>query len=131
MVWSPSAVGHADRPLAIARCASVSPIIWWMSSRRAIVRRDVGQTIPQRCGVLAKPGELLQVGGGKGLHTRPPIGGEVEAHDAVVVGIGHPREQACRLGSVHELDGAVLPQQQVLCDITDRGWLAVAAHDQK
>lgn len=71
------------------------------------------------------------MGGGEGLHPGPPIGAEAEAHDAVIVGIGHTFEQPCRLGPVDELAGAVVAQQEVLGDVTDRGWLAVAPHRQQ
>jgi hypothetical protein len=55
----------------------------------------------------------------------------MQAHDAVVVGVGHTLEQSCRLGPVDELDGAVVAQQEMLGDVTDRGWLAVAANCQE
>lgn len=71
------------------------------------------------------------MGGREGLHPGPPIGGEVEAHDAVVVGVGYTLEQPRRLGTVDELDGAVVAQQEVLGDVTDRGWFAVASHGQE
>jgi hypothetical protein len=47
------------------------------------------------------------------------VTGELEAHDPLVLGVGDPPEQAGCLGPVDEIDGAVVAQQQVSCDVAE------------
>ena len=48
------------------------------------------------------------------------LGGEREPNDTVAIGIGAAPHQSGGLGSIHELDRAVMAQQQVVGDVIDR-----------
>ena len=70
--------------------------------------------------------EFVEVLGGE---PREPLGAfarERESDDAVVIGVGAPRDQSCRLGSINELDRAVVAQQKLVRDIPDRGAVGAA-----
>jgi nucleotide-binding universal stress UspA family protein len=65
------------------------------------------------------------VGVRQGTDPLAPEGGEVEADDALVVAVRDALDQTGGDGPVDELDGAVVSQQQVAGDVTDRRWRAV------
>ena len=65
-------------------------------------------------------------------HTATP-GREVEAHDPAVVAVGLAADEASAFGSVHQLDGGVVADEEVLGDVPDRRRLraGVAADGQE
>src|SRR5262245_53431448 len=52
-------------------------------------------------------------------HART-VRGQPDANDAPVVVVGNAPHEVDILGTIHELDGAVVPEQQRLGDLADR-----------
>lgn len=73
--------------------------------------------------------ELLEVQRGESLEPVGGVGGETDAHDAVVVLVASARDEARGIGAVDETDGGVMAQEQVVGDLADRRspWIRVAA----
>lgn len=76
----------------------------------------VVQTADQRC----ESGDLLHVPWRQPPQRRLACRFEGHPHHSMVVGIGTADDEPCRLGAVHELTGAVVAQEQLLGDLTDR-----------
>lgn len=56
---------------------------------------------------------------------------DAEPHDAVIFCIDEPGDEPGALSPVDELDGAVVAEEQVVSDVTDRGWRAVPPYDKQ
>jgi hypothetical protein len=69
------------------------------------------------------------VGGDQRGQAGGALGGEVQAHDAAVLGLRHPPHQPGGLGPVDQFHDAVVAQQQVVGDLPDRRGRAVVAPD--
>ncbi len=67
----------------------------------------------------AQPAELLEMGLRQRLETLAPGRGELQPDDAVVLGIAHPLDQLGRHGPVHQPDGAVVAEQEVVGHLAD------------
>lgn len=50
----------------------------------------------------------------------PATGGEADAYDAVIVGVRAATYEAGGCGSVDELDDAVVSEEQLACEVSDR-----------
>ena len=66
-----------------------------------------------------QPPELLEVGLGECLEALAPGRGELQADDPVVLGVAHPLDQLGRVGPVHQPDGAVVAEQEVVGHLAD------------
>ena len=80
-----------------------------------------------------KAGELLEVGGGEPIEHPMTFRRELQAHQAPIFSVAITVHEAGPLGSVDELDRAVVTEQQVAGDVADR-WIVrpvVAAHGQE
>ena len=64
--------------------------------------------------------ELLEVGGGESIEHPTALRGELEPHETSVATVAVPAHQAGPLGPVDELDRAVVAEQEMLGDVTDR-----------
>ena len=71
--------------------------------------------------------QLGEVGGRERRQVGVAIGGQLEVHDASIVGVGPPLQQPGPLGPIDQLDGAVVAQHQVVGDVADRRVAVVAA----
>lgn len=60
------------------------------------------------------------MGGAQASNLLRPASGELDADHAVVLRIAPASDQARGLGSVDEANRAVVPQQQIPGDLTDR-----------
>lgn len=78
--------------------------------------------------------ELVEVRGGQAVQAFLAIGCEPDAGETPVVVITPSLYQLCRLGAVHQLDGAVMTQQQIAGEIPDgralRCWMALDRQQQ-
>jgi hypothetical protein len=83
--------------------------------------------VPQRIEPGPQARQLLEVGAGQGLDPRLASLRQPQPDDPLVVVVGHPRDQAGGDGSIDEPDDAVVAEQQVIGDLTDRRGTAVAA----
>jgi hypothetical protein len=88
--------------------------------------REVG---PERVEPGPEPGELLEVGAGEGLDPSLADWGEQQPHDPLVVVVVHALDEPGGDGAVHELDDAVMAQEQVVGDLADRRRAAAVAAD--
>jgi hypothetical protein len=63
---------------------------------------------------------------------RPPAG-QLQMDEAMIVGIALTADQPSPLCSIHETDGAVMSQEQMVGDVSDRrpAGIRVRPHDQK
>ena len=78
------------------------------------------QEAPPRTGQRAtQPAELLEVELGQRLKALATGRGELQAHDAVVVGVTDPLDQAGRVGPVHQSDRAVVAEEEVVGHLPD------------
>ena len=66
-------------------------------------------------------GQLLEVGRREMTENPPAFGGENEPDDAPVDAVGDAPDEARLLGTVDELDGAVMAQQEMIGHLPDRG----------
>ena len=90
-----------------------------------------GQAGPERLDLWGQAGELLEVGGGE----RGQAGGtgcrEADVHDTVIAGVRLPADETRSLGAVDELDGGVVPREEVAGQVPDGGVAGMAADGQE
>src|SRR5215212_1670844 len=89
------------------------------------------EPVPDGAELVDQAPELLAVEGGHGGEVPRPPGCELDPHDPVVSGIGAAADEATLLGAVYQLHGAVVAEQEVVCDLADGGRRAVAADGQQ
>jgi len=63
--------------------------------------------------------KLLEVKRGEALKMTCAEGRELEADHALVIGVECPLDRACGSRPVHQLDGAVVAEEQVVGDLAD------------
>jgi hypothetical protein len=78
---------------------------------------ETGHERPQRG---SEPSQLLEVEATELLEARRSLSGQVQANDAEIVGVRDPRHEARGLGPIHQLDRAVVTQQERIRDVADR-----------
>lgn len=68
---------------------------------------------------------------GERHELRLAVGGEAQAHDPMILLVGHPLDEAGPRGAIDELDGTVVTQHQVLGHVADGRRPAVSADGQQ
>src|SRR5262249_50412224 len=79
------------------------------------------ETVDQTRDHRRQTSELLDVGGGETIEQAPTLAGEVEAHNPSILVVDDAPDETALLGPVDELHHTVVPEQQVLGYVTDRG----------
>lgn len=82
---------------------------------------DIRQALPEVRELQGQAPQLLDVERRQGGQPILPLRSEVQPDHPMVVFVARPTQQPCRLGSIHQLDGAVVAQQQLVGDVTDLG----------
>jgi hypothetical protein len=77
---------------------------------------QVGPESPER---LRQPGELLEMERGQATQSLGASSRQSQPDAAVIITVAPPADEPGALGAVHEPDGAVVPQQELLGDVTD------------
>ena len=76
--------------------------------------------VPEARELRPKPRQLLEVRAGEGVHLANAGVAQPDSDDARVVDVVDPFDQTSGDGSIHELDDAVVSEQQVLGHLADR-----------
>lgn len=91
------------------------------------LRADAGWQIrPERAEPGSQARQLLEVCGSEQLDAPRPLRGELEPGDALIGFVREPLHQSAVRGPVHQFDDAVVTEQQVVGDLTDRWRVAMA-----
>ncbi len=77
--------------------------------------------------------ELLQMERREVLESLGSDAGQLQAHDAMVLGVATADDQTGLVGTVHQLDGAVMAQEQVVRHLADgrAAWVVVTANGEE
>jgi hypothetical protein len=95
--------------------------------------RPVLQVIEKRSKVLGESAELVEISCREALERAAPCGREGDAHRSRIARVGAPPNEAGSDGPIDELHRAVVAQEEVGGDVTDRwsGVLAVPPHGEQ
>lgn len=90
------------------------------------------QPLPGAWELEHKPLELLQVQCRQRLQPPLPVAGQLQTHEAMILGVTHSPDQTSGIGAIDQPDHAVMTQEQVVGDLSDRrSLLAAMASDRQ
>ena len=69
---------------------------------------------------MLEAAQLVDVEGRELAEARLTLGAEGEAHDSVIVRVDRTRDESGPLGAANQLDDAVVAQQEMVGDVSDR-----------
>lgn len=93
---------------------------WWHHDT-ATMRPSCLEPFPQRGQVRGEAGQLTEVQRSQCLEATGALGGEREAHDPTIIGVDMAGHQTRTDGPIHELDGAVVAEEEVGSHVAHRG----------